>query len=62
MAIPRRVLVALLVVVVIALGGWQAWRRLSAGPDGTVLYGNVEIRQVDLAFNAEGRLDRKSVV
>lgn len=30
--------------------------RLSAQGNGDVLYGNIEIRQVDLAFNAEGKV------
>jgi HlyD family secretion protein len=36
--------------------GWLALQRITAvAPPGT-LYGNVEIRQVDLAFNAEGQV------
>jgi HlyD family secretion protein len=44
--------------VAVILGGFAAllWWYLSAGPVVTQLYGNVEIRQVDLAFNAEGRV------
>jgi len=50
----RRVL-PLLVILVVAVGiGVLLVRRLaSEAPPGT-LYGNVEIRQVDLSFNAEG--------
>lgn len=55
---PRRLLIPLLVLVVLGTVGWQAWKRVNAGADSGTLYGNVEIRQVDLAFNAEGRLDR----
>ena len=55
---PRRLLIPLLVLVVLGTVGWQAWKRVNAGADPGTLYGNVEIRQVDLAFNAEGRLDR----
>ncbi|HTI79020.1 MAG TPA: efflux RND transporter periplasmic adaptor subunit [Acetobacteraceae bacterium] len=47
---------AALVVAVVVIGGliWFAWHRIEAtAPPGT-LYGNVEIRQVDLSFNAEG--------
>lgn len=55
---PRRLLIPLLVLVVLGTVGWQAWKRVNAGTDPGTLYGNVEIRQVDLAFNAEGRLDR----
>src|SRR6185437_14790572 len=48
-----------LVIAVIAIGaaagvGWLAVQRLTATPPAGTLYGNVEIRQVDLSFNAEG--------
>lgn len=33
------------------------WWLLAPGGNGRTLYGDVEIRQVDLAFNAEGRVD-----
>jgi len=47
--------IALLILLVVAVGiGVLLVRRLaSEAPPGT-LYGNVEIRQVDLSFNAEG--------
>jgi len=50
--------VAIAVVVLAALGGigWLVAQRLAAAPPPGTLYGNVEIRQVDLAFNAEGRV------
>lgn len=54
---PRRILIPLLLVAALGFIGWQAWTRVNAGPDPGTLYGNVEIRQVDLAFNAEGRLE-----
>lgn len=41
------------VLVIVALG-WMAIQRYAGGPPPGTLYGNVEIRQVDLAFNAEG--------
>ncbi len=49
------------VLVLIALGGayaWQSFRTATPGavPGGFVLYGNVEIRQVDLAFGVEGTI------
>ncbi|WP_216849906.1 efflux RND transporter periplasmic adaptor subunit [Acidisoma sp. L85] len=48
-----------LAVVVLALMGWMGWevvQRLGAAPQTSTLYGNVEIRQVDLAFNSEGTI------
>lgn len=51
-------LVALLVVALAAGGGaaYRYWPR--AQPAFLTLYGNVDIRQVDLAFNATGRLQQ----
>lgn len=50
----RRVVVPVVVLAVLGVLGWLGWQRLSAAPSPDTLYGNVEIRQVDLAFNAEG--------
>jgi HlyD family secretion protein len=37
--------------------GWQAYLAAEGARDGPLaLYGNVDIRQVDLAFNAEGKI------
>jgi HlyD family secretion protein len=50
----KRIAIVMVAVAALAAGGWFAIRHLTGGgPDGT-LYGNVEIRQVDLAFNSEG--------
>jgi HlyD family secretion protein len=50
--------VAIAVVVLAAIGGigWLVMQRLASTLPPDTLYGNVEIRQVDLAFNAEGRV------
>jgi HlyD family secretion protein len=57
----RHWIAATLVVAVIALGGAYAWQSFKtaqpgAAPGGLTLYGNVEIRQVDLAFGVEGTI------
>jgi HlyD family secretion protein len=50
----KRLFLAVAALAVLGGAGWFVAQRLgSATPDGT-LYGNVEIRQVDLAFNSEG--------
>ena len=45
-------------VALAVLGGvvWLAVVRANSEPAPGTLFGNVEIRQVDLAFNAEGTL------
>jgi HlyD family secretion protein len=50
-------------VVVICVGAFAAWRLSRPAPDaGTlVLYGNVDIRQVSLAFNGSERIATLSV-
>ncbi|SDF92008.1 HlyD family secretion protein [Limimonas halophila] len=51
---------AMILVVLAALagGGYWTWRTyVRAQDDGPLtLYGNVDVRQVDLAFNAEGKI------
>jgi HlyD family secretion protein len=49
----KRIAVIVVATVAVAGIGWLGVQRLS-GPPPTRLYGNVEIRQVDLAFNSEG--------
>lgn len=54
----RRIVPPILAAMV-ALGiAWLIWQRLAVRPDATTLYGNVEIRQVDLAFNSTGTVQR----
>lgn len=50
----RRVVLAVVALAALLGLGVLVERRLSAGPAPGTLYGNVEIRQVDLAFNSEG--------
>jgi HlyD family secretion protein len=48
------------VVAVLTVAGIAAWyfiKHSSAGPGALVLTGNVDIRQVNLAFNVEGRIE-----
>ena len=50
----KRVAFIVVLLAVLAGSGWLLVQRLAAAPDPGTLYGNVEIRQVDLSFNAEG--------
>lgn len=52
----KRVAIAVVVLAVLGGIGWLVMQRLAAALPPDTLYGNVEIRQVDLAFNAEGRV------
>jgi HlyD family secretion protein len=53
MQINRRYALGAVALVVLAAAGWWLF---APGGEGHQLYGNVEIRQVDLAFDAEGRV------
>ncbi|WP_109467520.1 HlyD family efflux transporter periplasmic adaptor subunit [Albibacillus kandeliae] len=47
----------ILVIAALAAGGWYWWRQYEADPgDGLRLYGNVDIRQIALAFDGTGRI------
>jgi HlyD family secretion protein len=50
----RRIAFAIVAIAAIGGIGWLIAQRLAATPAPDTLYGNVEIRQVDLSFNAEG--------
>ncbi len=54
----RALVVVVIAVVVVAAGGAAWWWRGQSGPqNGTLtLYGNVDLRQVDLAFMDSGRI------
>lgn len=53
----KLVLIGLLILVAAAVGGWL-WhkQRQRPGQDRLVLYGNVDIRQIQLAFNGSERI------
>lgn len=55
-----RILVVAVVLAAAAGGGYYGWVSYRAAEDAAdrplKLYGNVDIRQVDLAFNAEGKI------
>jgi len=52
----RRLLILAVLAVALAGIGFLLAERLRPHSDQDTLYGNVEIRQVDLAFNSEGRV------
>jgi HlyD family secretion protein len=58
MNIKHRIIVAMVVVVLGGGGaiGWYGWRERTAS-DSLILYGNVDIREVELAFRVGGRLE-----
>jgi len=52
----RKLVVVPVVLVALAAGVWRLQHDRPANGDGLVLHGNVDIRQVELAFNASGRI------
>lgn len=58
----KKPLIALALLIVLALGAW-AWmhQRTKGHTDTLVLYGNVDIRQVALAFDGSGRVAEMKV-
>ncbi len=58
----KKPLIALALLIVLALGAW-AWvhQRTKEHTDTLVLYGNVDIRQVALAFDGSGRVAEMKV-
>lgn len=57
----RKILIPLVVIVVLAIAGafvWQRTRHQESPETAITLYGNVDIRQVQLAFNGSDRIDR----
>jgi HlyD family secretion protein len=65
MAIPKikKPIFAVLIMTLIAVAGVLVWRSMRHKPAGDeiVLHGNVDIRQVDLAFNATERIGKVMV-
>jgi multidrug resistance efflux pump len=55
--------ILLIITAVVALGAGIVWfcNRNTPPPNELTLHGNVDIRQVELAFNASGRIDRMLV-
>lgn len=52
-----RILIAMAALAVAGAAVWYVWLRAPADTDGSlVLYGNVDIRQVDLGFRVGGRI------
>jgi HlyD family secretion protein len=57
----RKIMIPLLVIVALGVAGVLVWRHMHRHePPATTLalYGNVDIRQVQLAFNGSDRIDR----
>ena len=60
----RKIIIPLLVIVVLGAAGvffWQRTHHHEAPATALTLYGNVDIRQVQLAFNGSDRIDRMLV-
>lgn len=57
---PVKLIAPVLLLLLAAGGGWYYWQRNHGNDDGRLLtlHGNVDIRQVELAFNASDRIAR----
>jgi len=58
-----RIAIPIVVLVLLGAGGFYFWHSRASGPDARdlVLYGDVDVRQVDLAFKVEGRIANLAV-
>ncbi|MBE2276403.1 MAG: efflux RND transporter periplasmic adaptor subunit [Rhodobacteraceae bacterium] len=53
----RKIVVIVVAAVAVLAGGWYLWtQRQATDTGGLVFYGNVDIRQVALAFDGSGRI------
>ena len=52
----KRLPIVVVLLLILGGGGWLLAQRLAAAPDIGTLYGTVDIRQVDLAFEVEGKV------
>ena len=59
----RRRIAIVVVLLLVAGGGYAAWRYLNPAADAKrlTLYGNIDVRQVDLAFKVAGRIEKLAV-
>jgi len=54
----RRILIGVAIAAAAAMAGWYSWRWAdSRGENMLLLYGNVEIREVNLGFRVAGRIE-----
>jgi len=54
--------ILILIILILAIGGTYAYfHHHKANPDEINLYGNIEIRQVDLSFRVEGKIAKMLV-
>lgn len=59
-----RRIIPIVVVLILAAGGYVAWRHFSGADNAgarLTLYGDVDVRQVDLSFKVGGRIDKLDV-
>ena len=54
----KKLIVVPVILVAVGAGVWWLNRNHAEAGNELVLHGNVDIRQVELAFNASGRIDQ----
>ncbi len=60
----KRILIPVTILLAAGIGGgywWHHWRVAETPSDVLTLYGNIDVRLVNLAFNAEGRIAAMNV-
>jgi HlyD family secretion protein len=56
--VNKKLLIVPIVLVAVAAGVWWSKREHAGNGNELVLHGNIDIREVSLAFNASGRIDQ----
>lgn len=52
--------VRLIILIFLVIGAWEGWKWMHEKPTDSrllVLFGNVDVREVDLSFRVQGRID-----
>lgn len=57
----KRIIAVVIAIALIILGGWYYYEKYHAQNNDIVLYGNVDIRDVQLSFRVNGRIQKMNV-
>lgn len=54
----KNILITLLILAAVSLGGYWLFKNTDQRRDGLYLYGNVDVRQVDVSFRVAGQIEK----